>query len=323
MRTLPLLLALPAALALLNRSSSRRSPRIDRQQLNGRTIVVTGASSGVGRGVALALARHGANLVLAARRTEALEALAVEVQALGVAALAVPIDVADVAQMTALAEQAEQRFGRIDGWINNSGVVAVGRFEEIPLEDHLRLLDTNVKGVVIGTHLALQRFRRQGYGRLVNVASVDGEIPHAYQASYAASKAEVLRRGRGLQQELRRGRQPNIQLSTVLPWALDTPIWGHAATYTGHRADLPTKDSPDKAVQAIVGVLLQPQKEITVGYKAKLAYWGHRLAPELNERFTAAAVQRAEIDWNPAKAATSGNLQQPDQAGRTIRGSNF
>ena len=67
MRTLPLLLALPAALALLNRSSSRRSPRIDRQQLNGRTIVVTGASSGVGRGVALALARHGANLVLAAR----------------------------------------------------------------------------------------------------------------------------------------------------------------------------------------------------------------------------------------------------------------
>ncbi|NMY88777.1 SDR family NAD(P)-dependent oxidoreductase [Pseudomonas oryzihabitans] len=323
MRTLPLLLALPAALALLNRTSSRRSPRIDRQQLNGRTIVVTGASSGVGRGVALALARHGANLVLAARRSEALEALAVEVQALGVAALAVPTDVADVAQMTALAEQAEQRFGRIDGWINNAGVVAVGRFEEVPLEDHLRLLDTNVKGVAIGTHLALQRFRRQGYGRLVNVASVDGEIPHAYQASYSASKAAVLSLGRVLQQELRRGRQPNIQLSTVLPWALDTPIWGHAATYTGHRADLPTKDSPDKAVQAIVGALLQPQKEITVGYKAKLAYWGHRLAPELNERFTAAAVQRAEIDWNPAKAATSGNLQQPDQAGRTIMGSNF
>lgn len=323
MRTLPLLLALPATLALLNRSSSRRSPRINRQQLNGRTIVVTGASSGLGRGVALALARHGANLVLAARRTEALEALAVEVQALGVAALAVTTDVADVAQMTALAEQAEQRFGRIDGWINNAGVVAVGRFEEVPLEDHLRLLDTNVKGVMIGTHLALQRFRRQGYGRLVNVASVDGEIPHAYQASYSASKAAVLSLGRVLQQELRRGRQPNIQLSTVLPWALDTPIWGHAATYTGHRADLPTKDSPDKAVQAIVGALLQPQKEITVGYKAKLAYWGHRLAPELNERFTAAAVQRAEIDWNPAKAATSGNLQQPDQAGRTIRGSNF
>ncbi|MBB2895758.1 SDR family oxidoreductase [Pseudomonas sp. AS2.8] len=323
MRTLPLLLALPAALALLNRSSSRRSPRIDRQQLNGRTIVVTGASSGVGRGVALALARHGANLVLAARRSDALEALAVEVQALGVAALAVPTDVAEVAQMTALAEQAEQRFGRIDGWINNAGVVAVGRFEEVPLEDHLRLLDTNVKGVVIGSHLALQRFRRQGYGRLVNVASVDGEIPHAYQASYSASKAAVLSLGRVLQQELRRGRQRNIQLSTVLPWALDTPIWGHAATYTGHRADLPTKDSPDKAVQAIVGALLQPQKEITVGYKAKLAYWGHRLAPELNERFTAAAVQRAEIDWNPAKAATSGNLQQPDQAGRTIRGSNF
>lgn len=253
MRTLPLLLALPAALALLNRTSSRRSPQIDHQQLNGRTIVVTGASSGVGRGVALALARHGANLVLAARRSEALEALAVEVQALGVAALAVPTDVANVAQMTALAEQAEQRFGRIDGWINNAGVVAVGRFEEVPLEDHLRLLDTNVKGVVIGSHLALQRFRRQGYGRLVNVASVDGEIPHAYQASYSASKAAVLSLGRVLQQELRRGRQPNIQLSTVLPWALDTPIWGHAATYTGHRADLPTKDSPDKAVQAIVG----------------------------------------------------------------------
>ncbi len=323
MRTLPLLLALPAALALLNRTSSRRSERPDRQQLLGRTIVVTGASSGVGRGVALALAQRGANLVLAARRTEALEALAVEVQALGVAALVVPTDVADVAQVNALAEQAEQRFGRIDGWINNAGVVAVGRFEEIPLDDHLRLLDTNVKGVVIGTHLAMQRFRRQGYGRLVNVASVDGEIPHAYQASYSASKAAVLSLGRVLQQELRRGRQPNIQLSTVLPWALDTPIWGHAATYTGHRPDLPTKDAPDKAVQAIVRALLQPQKEITVGYKAKMAYWGHRLAPELNERFTADAVQRAEIDWNSVKADTSGNLQQPDQAGQGIRGSNF
>lgn len=323
MRTLPLLLALPAALALLNRTSSRRSERPDRQQLLGRIIVVTGASSGVGRGVALALAQRGANLVLAARRTEALEALAVEVQALGVAALVVPTDVADVAQMNALAEQAEQRFGRIDGWINNAGVVAVGRFEEIPLDDHLRLLDTNVKGVVIGTHLAMQRFRRQGYGRLVNVASVDGEIPHAYQASYSASKAAVLSLGRVLQQELRRGRQPNIQLSTVLPWALDTPIWGHAATYTGHRPDLPTKDAPDKAVQAIVKALLQPQKEITVGYKAKMAYWGHRLAPELNERFTADAVQRAEIDWNPVKADTSGNLQQADQAGQGIRGSNF
>ncbi len=109
----------------------------------------------------------------------------------------------------------------------------------------------------------------------------------------------------------------------MLPWALDTPIWGHAATYTGHRPDLPTKDAPDKAVQAIVKALVQPQKEITVGYKAKLAYWGHRLAPELNERFTADAVQRAEIDWNPVKTATSGNLQQPDQAGQGVRGTNF
>lgn len=322
MRTLPLLLAVPAALALLNRTARRRPGRPAREQLAGRTLVVTGASSGVGRGVALALAQHGANLVLAARRSEALEALAVEVQALGVAALVVPTDVADVAQMTALAEQAEQRFGRIDGWINNAGVVAVGRFEEVPLEDHLRLLDTNVKGVVIGSHLALQRFRRQGYGRLVNVASVDGAIPHAYQASYSASKAAVLSLGRVLQQELRRGRQPDIQLSTVLPWALDTPIWGHAATYTGHRADLPTKDSPDKAVQAIVGALLQPEQEITVGYKATLASWAHRLAPEPTERFTAAAVQRAEIDWNPRKAASSGNLQRPDPAGQGVRGAN-
>ncbi|WP_260856012.1 SDR family NAD(P)-dependent oxidoreductase [Pseudomonas oryzihabitans] len=83
MRTLPLLLAVPAALALLNRTARRRPGRPAREQLAGRTLVVTGASSGVGRGVALALAQRGANLVLAARRSEALEALAVEVQMAG------------------------------------------------------------------------------------------------------------------------------------------------------------------------------------------------------------------------------------------------
>ncbi|WP_261793850.1 hypothetical protein [Pseudomonas oryzihabitans] len=109
----------------------------------------------------------------------------------------------------------------------------------------------------------------------------------------------------------------------MLLWTLATPIWGDAAIGTGHRPDLPTKDVPHQAVLAIVRAQLQRPKHIVPGYLAKLAYWGHRLAPELNERFTAAAVQRAEIDWNPVKTATSGNLQQPDQAGRTIRGSNF
>lgn len=292
----------------------------ERSRLAGKTYVVTGASSGIGRGTALELGRSGANVVVAARRTDALESLAQAIKAAGGTPLVVTTDVADSAQMERLAAQATQRFGKVDGWINNAGVVAIGNFHDIPLEDHLRLLDINLKGTVTGSYLAMKQLRRQRFGVLVNVASIDSEVPHPYQASYSASKAGVLSLGRVLNQELYLDGMRDIHVVTVMPWALDTPLWDHAANYTGHQAQLPTMDGPEKAVNAIVRALIDPQDEITVGYKAKLAYWNHRIAADVNEYLTAHAVRKAEVEMNPPAPATSGNLHRPVEAGQDVSG---
>ena len=187
-------LALAALCALLvaGCAAPSRLGQSDQQRVAGRTFVVTGASSGFGRGVALKLASYGANVVLAARRTEALEDVAREVRAAGGQPLVVTTDVGRPEQVERLADAAVGRFGRIDAWINNAGVGAIGRFEEIPVEDHSRIVDTNFKGVIYGSHAALRQFRRQGSGTLVNIASVEGRVPLAYHASYAATKHAVL-----------------------------------------------------------------------------------------------------------------------------------
>lgn len=315
-----LLLAVPVAVLLLSGCATRELSRNDRAKLSGKTFVITGASSGIGRGAALELARSGANVVVAARRTQALQTLAEEIVAIGGTPLVVTTDVADAGQMRNLADTAVRRFGRIDGWINNAGVVVIGRFEDIALEDHQRLLDVNLKGTLTGSYLAMKLFRAQGYGVLINVASVDSEVPHTFQASYSASKAGVLSLGRVLNQELRLAGLDDIHVVSVMPWALDTPLWDHAGNYTGHEAQMPTMDGPEKAVNAIVRATLYPKAEITVGYKAKLAYWSHRLAPDVSEYLSAEAIKKGEVDMNPPAAITPGNLHEPVQAGQGVSG---
>lgn len=319
-RSLLMFVAIPAALLLLVGCAGKPLSSDERNRLAGKTFVVTGASSGIGRGVALELGRSGANVVVAARRTRALENLAREIVVAGGTPLVVTADVSSASDMRRLRHSALERFGRIDGWINNAAVMATGLFEDIPLEDHQRLLDVNLKGTLIGSHLAMQQFRSQEYGVLINVASIDSEVPHTYQASYSASKAGVLSLGRVLNQELRLDDQRNISVVTVMPWAIDTPLWDHAANYTGHQAQLPTLDGPEKPVNVIVRAAMYPRPEITVGYKAKLAYWGHRLAPGLSDVFSRHAVQKGQVDTNPATQTTPGNLHTPVAQGQGVSG---
>ncbi|WP_254679379.1 SDR family oxidoreductase [Ketogulonicigenium vulgare] len=170
------------------------------RSLVGKTIVITGASSGFGKGAAIALASRGANVVLAARRTNLLAELTRQI---GPNALAVTTDVSKPDDIQHLKKEALLRFGAIDVWINNVGVGALGLFWDIPVEDHARVLDVNIKGLIYGAHAALSEFLTTGRGTLINVGSIDSEVPLAYQASYAASKAAVLSLSRSLNEELR------------------------------------------------------------------------------------------------------------------------
>lgn len=253
----------------------------------GKTYVITGASSGFGRGVALRLASMRANVVLAARRTEVLEEVAAQARAAGGNPLVVTTDVAKPEDVQRLAAAAVERFGRIDVWINNAGVGAIGEFEKVPLEDHARIVDVNLKGVIYGSHVALRQFRQQGQGVLMNIGSVESEIPLAYHASYASTKAAVLSLGRALREELRLSGQRNIAITTVLPWAADTPFFDNAANYTGRAPRMAWMDDPHKVVDIIVRATVYPREEVPAGWKARGAYWSHRIAPDLTERLSA------------------------------------
>lgn len=308
------------AAAILGRRAMSGTGRRVVPGISGRTYVVTGASSGFGRGVALHLGARGANVVLAARRTELLEDAAAEIRASGGRALVVTTDVSCPEDVEQLEAAAIEQFGRIDAWINNAGLGAIGPFWDIPLADHGRLVDINLNGVIYGSHVALRRFRTQGEGTLVNVGSIESEVPLALHASYAASKAGIRHLGRALNEELRLAGLDRVHVSTVMPWGADTPFDVHAANHSGHTPQLISPDDPSKVVEAIVRMSLQPRDELAVGWKSKAAYAGHRLMPDLGTRAAANLFQRAQMDEAPPAPPTSGALHEPIQAGRRVEG---
>ena len=291
-----------------------------RADLAGRTVVVTGASSGFGRGTAVGLGEKGAHVVVAARRSDVLDAVVAEITAAGGTALAVPTDVSDPDAVERLAAAAEERFGHIDVWINNAAVGAMGLFWEIPIADHARLVDVDLKGMMYGAHVALRRFTARGEGVLVNVSSVAGEVPLAYQASYSAVKAGITSLGRTLNEELRlAGLAEEVKVATILPWAADTPWWDHVGNYTGHAPRLAAMDDPDIVVAAIVDACTDPVQERPVGPKGRAAHASHRLFRELTERFSG-KLSESEIGKGGRVPDTSGAIHEPVPEGTSVHG---
>jgi short-subunit dehydrogenase len=301
-------------------AASTQLSRADTERVAGRTYVIVGASSGFGRGAAVALGQRRANVVIAARRADLLEEVAAEIRQAGGQALVVPTDIAAPDQVEALAQAAERRFGRIDVWMNIAGVGAVGRFWDVPVADYSRIVDVNLKGVVYGSHVALRRFIAQRSGTLVNMGSVESEIPLAYHATYAATKAGVLSLGRSLNQEIRHaGLSRTVKVATVMPWAVDTPFFQHTANYAGHADRMVLLDGPEKVVRALVWVSIHPREELPVGWKAKLADTAHHLFPDLTEHISA-NIHRAEIAKGTPTPPTPGSVHTPMDEGRRVHG---
>ena len=284
----------------------------------GKTIVITGASSGIGRGVALAAAELGANVVLAARRAETLRGLAEEC---GPQAMAVTTDVGDADDVVNLRDAALARFSTIDTWINNAGVAAIGPFEEIPLRDHLRVIQTNLVGAMNGAHAAMEHFRQRASGTLINVASMLGATPAPYYASYCASKYGLVGLAASLRQELLARGDNGIRVCTVLPMAADTTFYDHAANYTGHELQPYPLMRAELLVAAIVEAIAAPRDEITVGVSAAMATFSQRVAPRLTEAVTSFATEELQMQRAPEAPPTEGNLHAPVFIGTGVVGS--
>ena len=279
------------------------------KSLQDAVVVITGASGGIGRAAAHRFAQQGATVVLAARRAELLDEVRGERRARVGRALAVPTDTSQDEQVETLAARALQEFGRIDVWVNCAAVLALGRIEEIPAADHERVIRTNVFGYLCGTRTAVRQFRRQRRGVLINVGSVLGAIGAPYASVYSATKWAI----RGLTESVRGELvdEPGIHACTVMPSAIDTPIYRHAANYTGHvaRPPEPVYDA-ERVARAIVGLARRPRREVIVGGFGSLGVLGHAVFPALVERVVAAYILARQFERTRAPAG-SGNLFQP------------
>ncbi len=201
--------------------------QLPRFRFDDRNVLVTGASSGIGRETALAFAAAGANVVLVARRAQSLAKVAAEARAAGVAALAVAADVTDPAAVKACFRKAVARFKRIDVVVNNAGVLIPSPVTEMAPADLQRMLDVNLFGALHVMQAAVQQMRRQPEGgHIVNVASLAGRRGFSPLGGYSASKFALVGMTEALRTELAGG---NVGVSLVLPGVVDTPMADAAA----------------------------------------------------------------------------------------------
>ncbi len=280
------------------------------RKLSDSVVVITGASSGIGRATALRFAGQGATVVLAARNGDALREVAAECEQLGARALPLPTDVTDEGAVNALARQTLERFGHIDVWVNNAAVSLMAPFEEAPSDAWRRVIETNLFGYVYGARAALPAFREQGRGVLINVSSINGQVGGTYASAYVSSKFAIRGLGECLRQELR---GTDIHVVTVMPASIDTPIFQHLGNYTG-RAAQPMSPiyTAERVARVIVNAVHRPRREIMVGTSAHLFGLMHRLLPGPSERMMGKMVERDHFQDTPA-AHSPGNLFMPQQ----------
>jgi len=285
---------------------------------DGSVVVITGASSGIGRATAQDLASRGARLVLSARSDSSLEAAAAECRTAGAEVFTVVADVTEESDVSRLKDAALQRFGRVDGWVHTAAVVAYGRFEDVPPEVFRRVVDTDVHGTVHASRVALQQFREQGHGTLVLTGSLLGEITTPYMSSYVMSKWAVRGLARVLAIEARE--TPDVHVCIVSPGGVDTPVYRQAANYAGRVGRPPPPVvSPERVAAAIVRSLVDHRPRRSVGPANLVARAGFTLLPRVFDLLVLPLMKAGGLSRQPVEPH-DGNVFAPTPEGNAVHG---
>ncbi|MEA2576072.1 MAG: hypothetical protein QOH93_3370 [Chloroflexia bacterium] len=276
--------------------------------LDQQVVVITGASSGIGRETAARLAKRGAKVVVAARRDEALDDLVEQIRGEGGEAVSVPTDVSVYSEVQALASAAVEQYGRIDTWVNNAGVLIVGEFEKIELDEARRLFDINFWGELHGIKAVLPIMREQGGGTIINVTSVTAQRPLPLMSVYSASKSAL----NGLSQAVRAELEGSgIELCILMPASIDTPLYQNALTTEGVMPKpAPPIYPPSEVAKAIEKTAESPKRDVYAGPAGVLFNLNNILAPALLDKLLG-AVHRPVMLTDIPESERHNNLDTP------------
>jgi NAD(P)-dependent dehydrogenase (short-subunit alcohol dehydrogenase family) len=270
--------------------------------LSEQVVVLTGASSGLGRETALQLAQHGATVVAGARNSEALDTLTAEVERLGGTITTVPTDVVQWEQVQALAQRAVEKYGRIDTWVNCAAVSLYGTVADLEVAEIDRVLDVILRGQIYGMKAALSVMQPAGTGTIINVASALGVRSVPLQSAYCAAKHGVRGFAQSLRMELEHEQLP-VAVCTVLPSSINTPLFTHARSHMGVKPKpVPPIYEPSVVAGAILAVARRPQAEVVVGGGGKMLTLIERFAPRTAD----------SLLLGPGKAWSKQRTDEPD-----------
>ncbi|HEV7498786.1 MAG TPA: SDR family NAD(P)-dependent oxidoreductase [Vicinamibacteria bacterium] len=262
--------------------------------LRGAVVAVTGASAGIGRACALAFARQGSRVAVAARRLDRLQSLVEEMRALGAEALAVQTDVGDADQVRRFVQATVDRFGRLDVLVNNAGYGVRGTVEETPIAAYERLMRVNYLGTVHGCQTALPVMRRQGVGLIVNVSSIVGQRALPTGGAYAATKAAQISLTEALRVELR---GTGVQACSVHPIGTETEFGEVADRESGGSVTRGGGVGPQQSAEAVADAIVRcahrPRPEVYPYPLARAVVWMAALAPGFSDWLAWRAARRA------------------------------
>ncbi|WP_200210529.1 SDR family NAD(P)-dependent oxidoreductase [Micromonospora coerulea] len=283
-----------------------------------RTVVLTGASSGIGRAAAREFAGRGDRLVLAARSPATLAEVRDECVAAGAEVLVVPTDVTTPDALDGLARAALAEFGQIDVWVHTAAVMAYGRFEEVPERVFDQVVRTDLLAAAAVARVALRHFRAASAGTLILTGSVLGHITAPYMSGYVAAKWGLQGLARALQQEARE--TPGVNVCLINPGSVDTPVYRQAANYLGRLGRPPVPiTTPERVARAMADCADRPRREVSVGRLNGVMRVGFTVLPGVYDVLVGPLMRLAGVTDRPV-APHDGIVFAPNPAGEAVRG---
>jgi|TARA_R100000501_G_scaffold5804_1_gene12733 short-subunit dehydrogenase len=290
--------------------------KISLKPLSQQTMVVTGASSGIGLATALRAAEAGANLVLVARNEEALKDAAARVEAAGGRAAYIAVDIAEDGAAERIGTKAEEAFGGFDTWVNNAAAAVYARMADMTMEEHRKLFDTGYFGTVAASLYAAKKLRGRG-GAIINVGSILSERAIPIQGGYSAMKHAVLGFTDVLRMELEEEDAP-VSVTLIKPASINTPYPEHARNKMDKPARVPpVLYDPRLVAKAICFAAEHPKRSLTVGGNGFAITKFGNAAPRLTDRIMEALfMEKGQSTDQPPAPGTRDNLFEARRDGR-------